>query len=244
MSSLLSIALCEDNPQDAAELCALLAQYAPEATVAQFTSAEAFLASQPAGRFGLVFFDVYLGGITGIEAARRLREQDKNVSIVFTTTSEDHALDGYRVRALHYLIKPVQAADVAEVLAECRLKATPPEPPEPGLTLMVSGQKQHIALADVQYVEVFGKRCLVHTSGGVVETRTPMEQLAQHLPAPHFVRCHRAYIVNLAHVAKLDGDFVMENGDIVYVRVKNLPEINKAWNRYMAQNLRKEDFHD
>lgn len=244
MFTLFSIALCEDNPQDAAELCALIAQHAPEAAVTQFSGAEAFLASQPAGRFGLVFFDVYLGGMTGIEAARRLREQDKDVNIVFTTTSKDHALDGYRVRALHYLIKPVQSADVAEVLAACRLKAAPPEAPVPGLTLMVNGQKQQIALADVQYIEVFGKQCLVHTSGGVLETRTSMEQLAQHLPAPHFVRCHRAYIVNLAHVAKLDGDFIMENGDIVYVRVKNLPEINRAWNRYMAQNLRKEDDHD
>lgn len=239
MSTPITIALCEDTPQDAAAMQTLLERLAPDAQIAFFASGEEFLAADPAGKFDLVLMDIYMSGMTGLETARTLRQKDKTACIVFTTTSEDHALEGYRVRAMQYLVKPVQEEDVAEVLAALQTGSSAQGKAEP-LTLVIGGEKRQIDPGDILYVEVFGKKSLIHVTAEVLETQTPIGELSLLLPSADFVRCHRAYIVNLAHVARLDGDFTMANGDTVYVRVKDLPAIRKAWNRYMAEALRRE----
>lgn len=240
MHTPLAIAICEDTPQHADALRNMVAQLAPGAQITLFASGEDFLAAAPAGRFALVFLDIYMAGITGVDTARALRRQDRDVSIVFTTTSEDHALEGYRVRAMQYLVKPVQQQDVAEVLAAVLPAGRPPDEGPAPLVLVLDGKKRSLAPGEILYAEVYGKQTFIHTTTGTLECKTPMEELALLLPAPPFVRCHRAYIVNLAHAARLDGDFVMDNGDTVYVRVKDLPAVNKAWNRFMAEKLRGE----
>ena len=59
--------------------------------------------------FSVAFLDIYMMGMTGIEAARELRKTDTDCLLIFTTTSTDHALEGFQVRAMHYLVKPFTA---------------------------------------------------------------------------------------------------------------------------------------
>ena len=237
----LAIAICEDTPQDSLALKDLLIELVPHANISLFSSGEAFLATDPANQFNLVFLDIYMADMTGIDTAQALRQQDKAVCIVFTTTSVDHALEGYRVRAMQYLIKPVQKDDVAEILSVCCPIPSAPDNGGGSLSFATNGQKYHLPLADILYVEARGKQSHIHTLDGIVETQTPIGELALLLSDPYFIRCHRSYIVNLAYVAKLDGDFTMTNGDIVYVRIKDWPDVNKSWNHYMTETLRREE---
>ena len=71
-----------------------------------FESGEAFLAAEKAQHFTAAFLDIYMNGMSGMEAARELRKLDTDCMLVFTTTSTDHALEGFQVRAMHYLVKP------------------------------------------------------------------------------------------------------------------------------------------
>jgi len=96
-----------------ARLDAQLARLSLDAGIFPFACGTDFLSAAEKERFDLVFLDIYLENENGVDTAEELRRFDGDYIIVFTTTSPDHALDGYRVRALHYLVKPYDDAVLA-----------------------------------------------------------------------------------------------------------------------------------
>ena len=82
------------------------------AEILEYESGEAFLAAEKEQRFTAAFLDIYMGGMSGMDAARELRKMDTDCMLVFTTTSTDHALEGFQVRAMHYLVKPFSAEEL------------------------------------------------------------------------------------------------------------------------------------
>lgn len=83
-----------------------------QADILEYESSETFLEAAREAPFTAAFLDIYMDGMTGMEAAKKLRETDTDCLLVFTTTSTDHALEGFQVRALHYLVKPFTEADI------------------------------------------------------------------------------------------------------------------------------------
>ena len=77
-----------------------------QADLLEFESGESFLAAEREQRFTAAFLDVYMTGMSGVDAAKELRTFDTDCLLIFTTTSTDHALEGFQVRAMHYLVKP------------------------------------------------------------------------------------------------------------------------------------------
>jgi DNA-binding LytR/AlgR family response regulator len=234
MNTALKIALCEDIDEDAEllrgfiENCA--AKEGASADISRFGTGEAFLASTPAGKYHLVFMDVYMSGITGVQTALALRESDERCGIVFTTTSEDHALDGYRVNAMQYLVKPVKQEEAEKALRQIlsRLERSRKEI----CTVMVNRQRRDIPLHDILYAEARDHCCLIHTASEIIETSRALDEIEKSLLPPLFFRSHRAYIVNFEYVREIGRDFIMKNGDIAFIRkggVKICAEAYKAW---------------
>ena len=89
-----------------------------QAEILEFDSGEAFLAARQKQRFTAAFLDIYMPGRSGMDVARELRKKDADCILVFTTTSTDHALEGFQVRALHYLVKPFSMKEL-----DARLRA-------------------------------------------------------------------------------------------------------------------------
>ncbi|UQT48689.1 response regulator [Flavonifractor plautii] len=130
------IAVVDDLERDRAWLAEKLADYMArerlEYELTAFASGEAFSAALEQGqRFNLVFMDIYMDGITGIEAAQALRARDMDCKLVFLTTSEDFMRQGFSLNSAHYLIKPVKDEDFAQAMANCRLGRALKYPPLP-----------------------------------------------------------------------------------------------------------------
>lgn len=104
------IAIVDDLETERAQLKTRLARQlrlcGAEAELLEFESGESFLAAEKEQRFTAAFLDIYMHGMSGMDAAKELRKTDADCLLVFTTTSTDHALEGFQVRALHYLVKP------------------------------------------------------------------------------------------------------------------------------------------
>ena len=83
-----------------------------QADILEYESGETFLEAARKAPFTAAFLDIYMDGMTGMEAAKKLRKTNTDCLLVFTTTSTDHALEGFQVRALHYLVKPFTEADI------------------------------------------------------------------------------------------------------------------------------------
>ena len=85
-----------------------------QADILEYESGETFLEAARKAPFTAAFLDIYMDGMTGMEAAKKLRKTNTDCLLVFTTTSTDHALEGFQVRALHYLVKAMNAKRVDE----------------------------------------------------------------------------------------------------------------------------------
>ena len=118
----LNLAICDDLPEEREALLALLEQ-APIATnCTQFGSSEELLEAFRPGKFDLLLMDIYMDGMTGVEAVQKIRETDEAIPIAFTTTSTEHTLESYRLSVLKYLEKPVRQKDLNDLLHLVKLQ--------------------------------------------------------------------------------------------------------------------------
>ena len=236
MNNSIRIAICEDDQSDAAYLRKLIRECMEKAKITLYASGTSFLASQPAQRFDLVFFDIYMEGMDGIATATAFRENDEECGIVFTTISSSHMPEAFDVNAEQYLIKPVEKSKLERVMRR-RLRTLSRK--EKTCLISAKGRVLELSLNDIIYVEVYDHNCLVHTPNDTIDMGTSMriDTFAQLLPEPQFLRCHKSYIVNMHYVESIDRDFKMKNGHIVYIRRGDVSKCAKAldlWRLYDA----------
>lgn len=84
----------------------------------EYENGEIFLAAAKERPFTAAFLDIYMNGTDGMETARVLRQTDTDCLLIFTTTSTDHALEGFQVRALHYLVKSYTEGEISSLMDE------------------------------------------------------------------------------------------------------------------------------
>lgn len=116
----MNIAIIDDISTDAEALKNIAVSYFEKkqirAEICHFFSAEEFFEDYQPGKFQILFLDIYMDGMTGMEAARRIRRQSDNCILVFVTTSSDFAVESYDVGASYYLLKPFQPEKLCSIL--------------------------------------------------------------------------------------------------------------------------------
>lgn len=159
----------------------------------------------------LVFLDIQMPGLTGLQLAAALRQSCPSVVIVFVTGYSEHAVTAFEHAALDYLVKPVSSTRLAQTLARARerLKSTPtpqPELPLPPLRRLPIRLDYSVLLPRVEEVRCAvsqEKRVLVQTGEGEYRTYYTLNQLEGLLPPALFLRVHDSCIVNLEAVEEL-----------------------------------------
>ena len=235
--SALRVGICEDVKSEADTLIELINQSKHAVEIQSFSSGEAFLEVFEPDSFDLVFLDVYMGEVSGVQTAERIREVDSQVVIVFTTTSEDYTREGYRLNAYKYMIKPIYYEDVLDSLELALMKRDRAQ----GATIQIvcEGEPVTLPLATIEFVEASNRRSIFNMEdGSTYSTLTTIDALEKLLPAPRFLRSHRAFIVNLDHVVDVDNDFIMGSGTRAYIRVKDFRRIKHAYDDYLFNNIR------
>ncbi len=214
------IAVCDDNEQDLKELGTYINKYCRkkeyDVEIKKFVCGDELLSEFKQECFDVVFLDIYMPGTDGLETARSIRELSRDCVLIFITRSQNHAMDGFKVKASGYLVKPWDTASLDDILHLCREKfqinSRIIEVPYERTTISV-------AVSNILYVEVYGRKTMFHTTGGDIDIRLPLEEVDKILGPPAFLRCHRSYIINLNHVADIRIENVlMDNGDIVPMR--------------------------
>ena len=236
------IAIVDDLADECAWLKERLArQFAlcgAEAELLEFDSGESFLAAEKKQRFTAAFLDIYMDGMSGMEAAKELRKTDTSCLLVFTTTSADHALEGFQVRALHYLVKPFSESELSALLDEMLAKLPRPEP---FLTVKVGGSDVRLSYRDMICAEHFAHMINIHTTAGkTLATRQSFKVFTEPLRKDaRFFVCGRGVIVNLEHAADFqDAAFCMTDGSRVYVSQELRKSARQAFMEFLLQKGR------
>ena len=201
----------------------------------EFESGEEFLAAAKKRPFTVVFLDIYMNGANGIEIARELRMSDSDCFLIFTTTSTDHALEGFRVRALHYLVKPYNEKEISTLLDEILSRI-----PDSGkyIDVKVNGSNIQIPFKNIIYAEHFSHMIHIHTTGGKeMLTRQSFEAFTASLKMDsRFYSCNRGIVINLEHAVDFDGSmFLMDDDNNIPVSRKLLKNARQTFMEFLFQ---------
>ncbi len=210
-----------------------LAHHFVHADVSEYENGESFLAAAEKEPFTVAFLDIYMNGITGMDAAFRLRSFDTECLLIFTTTSTDHALEGFRVRAMHYLVKPYDETELVTLTEEI-LRRIPA--PDKYKDIKVDGSMIRLRLRDIVYAEHFSHMIHIHTTNGkTLTTRQTFGEFTVPLKEDErFFLCSRGVIANMEHAADFDGSsFLMEDGSSVFVSKDMVKSARQAFMDYL-----------
>lgn len=216
---MIRVAIVEDNVQEADALAACLERYGTsqncEFSVRRYTSAMEFVEERPS--FDLVFMDIELPGINGMEAAQLLRDYDETVAIVFVTSLAQYAVRGYSVEALDFIVKPVTwqavAARLDRVIRLVRRRA------RRSVQVKTRDGIRRIETSRLEFVEVTGHYLLYHEEGvhAPFQARGTMAAAEAELAIGPFVRISNSCLVNMDHIMALEGDsLVLASGERLY----------------------------
>ena len=208
------IAVCDDQPAQLENLTKKLSLYAEarhiKFHIQTYPSAEAFLFDFSENRnFDLLFLDIEMAGMNGIQLARKIRAENETVQLCFITGYPDYMNQGYDVNALHYLLKPVSIEKLFEV-CDRFLKSTETQP----RFFLFSLGKEVVRVyeKDLYYGEAQGHYMLLHTRQGELKLRTTVPELEKQL-GEGFFRPSRSFLVNLRYVTRITKtEILLEQG--------------------------------
>ena len=226
----ISVLVCDDLPEERANLSRMLRTYEQthdvELDLETASDGSELLSLWRPERWDRIFLDLFMPQMNGVEAARQLRRQDTLCELVFATTSRDHGMEGYELHAMDYITKPFSQRDVDSVMdwflhlrAEKRRELT---------VRTQEGEEERIRTQDIRFIESRGHTCVIHAHGREVSVRRSIDELAAELDAGFF-RCHKSFLLNFAHVAKLEKRaFLMDDGTSVPISAANLSKSKSA----------------
>ncbi|MGN0814663.1 MAG: LytR/AlgR family response regulator transcription factor [Candidatus Coproplasma sp.] len=201
-----NVAIVEDEALHTDLLVEMLNCYAKTRgvlfSIASFNSIESFFTGYKP--FDLIFMDIELPGMNGMEGARRLRETDDVAVLIFITNMAQFAVCGYEVSAFDYIVKPLAyrsfSVKLDRAVAFLRNRA------DNHILVSNKDEVHNISLRDLLYVEVCGHKLVFHKiNGEEVNTCGSLGKLAEELGGSGFSRCSSCYLLNMRYVSKVNG---------------------------------------
>lgn len=213
---MIEIAICDDNLKEANLLEILLYQYAREHMIefhiTIYTNGFLFLDALEKN-FHICFLDIFMPAFSGIDTAKELRTIDKDMHLVFCTSSKDFALDGYALHASNYLIKPVDQrklyAAVAEILRKIKKEKTHK------FSVPTTNGLQLISTDTISHVTPDGNYCKIYLLNNItIVCRLSFLQVTEHLcQNRNFTLISRSALLNYDVVVGMeDSKFILSNG--------------------------------
>ncbi len=207
---MLRIAICDDETaaRDALriQLEKILIEDAEE-IVYEFssgTNAASWLANHP-GEIDLLFLDVEMKGLSGMETAEKIRTFDEQILIVFVTGYSEYVFDGYLVGAMDYLMKPASEEKLRQLIGRVRVKSEQEEPRT--FTLKNMDGTWRFRLFDILYFYSDRRKVILVTARGEYSFYARLDEIEKQL-SPDFVRIHQRYLIHPAHVDFLNSESV------------------------------------
>ena len=227
------IYICDDNLGDINLLTGYINKFALskscEFNIKTFISSEElFKAFNDTDHPNIIFLDIYIDDILGIDIAKKLYSLGYTGIIIFTTTSLDFALESYKINADGYLCKPFSYDEFSSIFSkvftriEHILKTT---------TFISNRIELTVYLKDIIYIESGNHCSLVHAKNKILKTSKNISTFYDELCAnKEFMRCHQSYIINLNHASSFNGNtIIMDNNDEVLVSIRDNTKIKKQF---------------
>lgn len=232
-----NIAVCDDNPTDR-ETIATMTKTVCEmedihAEISCFAAAEDFFKELETGKqYHLLLLDVVMPVQDGMELAKQIRGERKEIPIVFISNDREMALQGYEVAALRYLAKPLKLEKLREAVVLCYKE----NQSKRELYIPGNGGIERINPKDIYFIEIYGRKSRIWQSEEELETGLSLEQLEEMLQGRGFLRCHKSFLVNCRYIRHFCTSLIeLVDGRKIPVSKHRIKEVRKAFFDYIKE---------
>lgn len=230
------IGICDDNENDLKAMAELFRHMAPDHRIDLFSdSAELLSAVSDGVIYHLLFLDIIMPGMNGMELARQIRQISPKTKIVFLTDSAAYALEAFSVRALHYIKKPMTESE----LLDCLERLNDTRRSRRKVHILSSSGIQHMLFADdIQYAESDAHYWILHLEdGNTVKARMTQAEIEAAL-GDSFISVSRGLVVNAEFIRKIGSrSCVLKDGREILLSRKKRDIIHDAYGEYVFSQL-------
>lgn len=170
-------------------------------SISTFKCPNEFLMSEEI--FDLLFLDIEMPGMTGLDLARKIRKDNESVAIIFVTYMAQYAIKGYEVDALDYIVKPVTYFDFAlkmnKILKKVKINT------DKVISIKSNGETYLLPYNDIYYIEVSGHLLTYYTKKGALPVRSPLKKVEADFLANDFAKCNNYCLVNMKYITNVKG---------------------------------------
>lgn len=230
------IALIDDTPEELEILSDIINKELPYAKVSTFPSGETFLKAWANNSYDLILLDIYMEGMLGVDVARKVRETDEDVRLVFCTTSNEFASESYEVGANYYLQKPVSSTSFHRMLKMIQLDNYEVN------RFITLPDGQRIVLRNITYTEYYNHSIIIHSKKRAdLQTRMSQTEWETLLAEHDFLcSCSKGIVVNFYEVeTQKNGMFVLKDGSLVPISRRKTKESMEAFAHFRFKEMRK-----
>lgn len=232
----LKIAICDDVSTDRDSLVSMINESYSQYDCSTYDSGESLLWDLENGnKFDIIFLDIFMTGITGVETAKRIRAESLNVLIIFVSSSDDFYRESYDLYAFNYLIKPLEKQKLMEVLDRAITDLN--KDTNQVIRFSYDNRLHTINCSQLLYITSDKHNIYFHLlNNQTLKAYGKIDDFIAQLPAKVFLRCHQSYIVNLKHVTQMTtSEFIL--GEI------KVP-ISRKYSVLSKENYRNQMFGD
>lgn len=232
------VAIVEDSRQDAEVLMQMLKEFEVQNKEnfhwILFQNSDEFL-SYGKKDFDLVFMDIEMPGLNGMDTATEMRKTDPDVTLIFITNMAQYALRGYTVDAVDFILKPLNyysfSMKLKKALRNIRCRK------QEFITLKTSDGIFRIPVSDIYYVEVQGHYLTYYTNKGNFVLRATMTDAENQLPARQFLRCSNSYLVNAAYITSAKNSALILNNREFSISRARKDSFFQSFARYLGGSV-------
>lgn len=230
------IAIVDDNKKDLATMQKYL-QTAQEGgeydafTFDAFDDSMEFIEAYD-GKYDVVFLDIEMPHLDGMELAKRLRRMGSECCIIFITNMPQYAVQGYEVEALAYLVKPVRFFHFSQVLKRALDRVKKHNTEDKSIVINTRQEVKIVPSSSIRYIEVEAHNLVFHTADGEFRTRASLKAIEEQLAGMNFCRCNSCYLVNLRYVDSVVGNTVRLGGDELLMSRHKKKEFVERYMKY------------
>ena len=234
-----TIVVCDDVEIERLLLKEILCQYFEEineeVSIVEYDSGETLIADVEEGyvAMDLLFLDIYMKKLNGMETARKLRQIQCKVPIIFLTASPDYAIESYEVQASGYLLKSFSEEKLMKLLN--RILKTDMKR---RVAIKNRRQYRYPCTDDIMYIDSDKHNVTLHLSdGSEIITVDKLGEIEKRINEKRFLRFHQSYLVNMDYIKDVEDDFIMEDGTLVPIRVRGRKEILDTYYDYFVNHF-------
>lgn len=237
----IKIGICDDSMKDAKILTDAVYKYNPTFQIFNYTNGESLLDDLKEQKvlFDILFLDIYMPGLSGIETASIIRESTKDAKIIFISSSNEHYPEAFGVFAFNYLIKPLNVEKLNIILDQAMRDITREWRQQ--ISFSYKSKTYRVVCNDILYIESIDKTICFHMANKtVLQCYSKLDDILRQLPEDTFIRCHQSFAINVYHVTEMDENHFCINSITLNISKKYRKSAKDKYVAYLFDHMNKD----